>query len=215
MATLMKALPVYHLDMKKTGDKEAEVLHAAKACRLTNGATELLLFYAKTFSGFTPSAEFIAQKTGYSRRQIFRAKNELEFKTLIRIKEDGIYVNWNAIYTLQAAEPRYTSKKGEWNLPRRKETVADRLVEAFENEENLNHLFSLMEFVSEAEYEKWKKSMTGKLNKENYANQYYDEADIYCSPQERLAYKKKFEMPEYDDEEYNEFMAQKIGPLPF
>lgn len=221
MATLMKALPVYHLDMKKTGDKEAEVLHAAKACRLTNGATELLLFYAKRSSGFTPSAKFITEKTGYSRSQIFKARNELESKTLILVKEDGIYVNWNAIYTLQAAEPRYTSKKGEWNLPQEKESVANRLVEAFKNEEDMNHLFSLMKFVSDAEYDKWKRIMTGELSEKDCKNQYYDKADIYCSPQERLAdeekKKKKFEIPEieYDDEEYNEFMAQEIGPLPF
>lgn len=78
---------------------------------MTKAESDIFQFIATRSEGFKPSANYIAEETGWSRRKVFEAREQLVKFGIIGETDDQILIDWNRIRLLSTLDPSMTGRK--------------------------------------------------------------------------------------------------------
>jgi len=111
-----KPLSVLHMNFDKKDGFAELVAKAVKVCHMDRGEAALLLFYASCSSGFSPSAQLIAEKCGVKKNYVACLRQKLIDKGIITIVNDNVVLDWRRIKVISSLNPKLTDKNG-WVKP--------------------------------------------------------------------------------------------------
>lgn len=102
---------IRHINSFAIDDRRDLSLLCSKALHMGKGETAMLLYFASCSDGFRPAAQTVCDRTGLSRKQVFRMRDKLCEHGVALLNDGSLILDWKRIRTFASLDAAMTSKR--------------------------------------------------------------------------------------------------------